>query len=98
MEDFRIKIANTEYASVEIVPTEDGVEIVVKRREKKEKKPENSNYEILHNFYLKMQGEDGVDQGELDRFWRFYGVKMLEWENVVKPDVLWKKWQGTKKK
>ena len=105
MEDFRIKISNTEYASIEIMPTEDGVEIAIKHKERKKEKPvkkeeatSNSNYERLRNFYMSKQDDEDIDQGELDRFWKFYGGKMSDWEGKVMPERLFDQWLKKRKK
>lgn len=105
MEDFRIKISNTEYAAVEIRPVEDGVEIVIKHKAQKKEKPVekeeatgNSNYERLRRFYISKQDDEDIDQGELERFWKFYGGKMSDWEGKVMPERLFDQWTKKRKK
>lgn len=105
-EVLRLKIKNTEAASVEIVPVEDGVEILVLRKSAKkpkyefhdERKNENK-LEILRAFCSrqKEECETKEDRGELKRFWEFYSGKMEDWRGKVEPEKLFKNWQKTAK-
>ena len=99
----RLKISNTENATIEVLPSEDGVEIIVRRTEKekpvkKEEATGNSNYERLRNFYMSKQDDEDIDQGELDRFWKFYCGKMSDWEGKVMPERLYDQWTKKRKK
>lgn len=100
---FKIVIKDTENATIEVVPTSEGVEVIVKRTEKekpvkKEEATSNSNYERLRNFYMSKQDDEDIDQGELDRFWKFYGGKMVDWNGRVMPERLYSDWIKKRKK
>ena len=103
-EILRLRIKNTESATVEIVPVDDGVEILVLRKKepKKAKKYEfhderemTGNLEILRAFCTELKGN--VDKGELKRFWEFYSGKMEEWKGTVQPEKLWARWEDSDK-
>ena len=108
-EILRIKIADTEYAGIEVVPTESGVEIVVTRRKKVVSKESGArdnvpkkgslqhvdNYEILRNFCTKKKNEPGVNQKQLLAFYNFYNSRILEWNGVFMPEPLFAKWKKT---
>lgn len=91
---FKITIKNTEAAGVEVVPTEDGVEIIVTRREKDvaPRKAEKSNFEILKAFCTEMKNKKGTDQAELKSFWEWYSPKAEDWKGTIFPDRLWARW------
>lgn len=57
---------------------------------------EKSNCEILKQFCAIKKQEDGVDKGELLRFYQFYSERCCKWPNRVRPEILWEKWQTTK--
>lgn len=105
-EILRLKIKRTESATIEVVPVEDGIEILVLRKAAKkpkiefhdERKSEN-NIEILRAFCSrqKEECETKEEKGELKRFWDFYSPKMEEWKGKVEPEKLFKNWQKTAK-
>lgn len=56
--------------------------------------PKNGqNLEILRSFCTE-QKNNGADQEELLRFFNFYKQKMSGWRGVVKPDVLFARWNA----
>ena len=91
---FKITIKNTEAAGVEVVPTEDGVEIIVTRREKDvaPRKTGKSNLEILKEFCSEKKAEEGTDRKELKSFWDWYSPKAEDWKGRIFPDRLWERW------
>ena len=104
-EILRLKIKNSDSATIEVLPVEDGVEILVLRKSAKKPKIEfhderkNSNLEVLRAFCSKQKEQciTKADKGELKRFWDFYEGKMEEWKGKVEPDKLFEKWQKTAK-
>lgn len=91
---FKITIKNTEAAGVEVVPTEEGVEIIVTRREKDvaPRKTGKSNFEILKEFCSEKKTEKKTDQGELKKFYYYYEKLVEEWRGKFMPDKLWERW------
>ena len=102
MEDFRIKISNTENASVEIRPVEDGVEIVIKHKERKKEKPvENKctdKQTILKDFCTEKKAEykwDKTMMKELVKFYEWWEPRMEDFKGTPQPEKLWEKWIKT---
>ena len=98
----KILIRNSEAASIELVPTEEGVEVVVLRKGKsKEKsKPSNDNLEILREFCTEKKEFhkwDATMKKELKAFWDFYSPKAEEWKGTMQPEKLWERWNETKR-
>lgn len=101
-EVLRIKIRDTEAAGIEIVPTHEGVEIIVTRKPAKaggseEPKGRPTNAEILKEFCKDQKSVPGTDIKDLRRFYDFYLEKVEEWRGTMRPEDLYKKWQKTKK-
>ena len=107
---FRIKIANTEYAAVEIVPTEDGIEIVLKRVEKEKpvrdtdrdnaprKVARTDNHAILKEFCTEKKAElkwDKTMLNELVKFYEWWEPRMEDFKGTAQPEKLWKNWIKT---
>ena len=103
MEPIRIKIKDTEAAGIEIVPTEDGVEIIIRKdtkiapkEEPKEAKSAScKNAEILKAFCSKKKVEFAgytLMRKELLKFFNFYNARVCEWKGVIQPEKLWKSW------
>ena len=90
----KITLKNTEAAGVEVVPTEDGVEIIVTRRDKDvaPRKTEKSNLEILKAFCTEMKNRKGTDQEELKKYFYYYEKLVEEWKGKFMPDKLWSRW------
>lgn len=55
-----------------------------------------SNCDLLKEWCSLKKQEDGVDKGELLRFYNFYSERCCKWPNRVRPELLWEKWQTTK--
>lgn len=66
----------------------------VKNESREQYKP---NSEILREFCSKKKTEEGVDQDDLVRFFKWYKERVDEYPNTLKPEILWTKWQSTKK-
>jgi len=102
---FKIVIKDTENATIEVQPTAEGVEIIVKRAEKKVEKPvtepTNDKLETLRDFCSEKKKAFKSDKtmlAELKRFWLFYSPKMEEWKGKrVEPEKLWARWAETRK-
>lgn len=56
-----------------------------------------SNEEILKEFCSAKKHEEGTDVDDLLRFHNFYIKKLDTWEGTFKPDVLYTRWQSTKR-
>lgn len=108
-EILRIKIKDTEYAGIEVVPTESGVEIVVTRRRKAaSKEPDDYdepkgepmlNIDKLRVFCTgkkKFHKDDKAILADLRRFWDFYSPRMPGWKGAVDCDKLWLRWCSTR--
>ena len=109
-EILRIKIKDTESAGVEIIPTEEGVEIVVTRKPKLvtvsgphgdvPKKGETAgNLEKLRSFCTakkEFHKGDKTVLADLRRFWDFYSPKMSEWRGKADCGKLWERWCPTR--
>lgn len=90
---FKIKIKNTEAAGIEIVPTSDGVEIIVARKTAKVQERESKpNLEILREFCGRKKNEEGIDRVELRNFWDWYSERMEDWKGRIIPEKLWERW------
>lgn len=99
MEALRILIRNTEAASIELVPTEEGVELVVLRREKEKPQPSKDNLEILREFCTGKKNRHKGDKtilADLKRFWAWYSPKMEDWKGTVDCEKLWTRWSTTR--
>lgn len=99
-EILRLKIKRTESATIEVVPVEDGIEILVLRKEAKRPKIEfhdERNKEILRAFCSKEKKKEGTDQEDLLRFFRFYEEKCEDWKGEFKVSALYEKWKKTAK-
>lgn len=94
---FKVSIKNSEAAGVEIVPTEDGIELIITRRQQEKKVPAGSsnNLELLRDFCSRKKKEEGTDQGELKKFYCYYEKLVEEWKGKFMPDKLWKRWEDT---
>ena len=103
-EILRLRIKNSEAATIEVVPVEDGVEILVLRKGGKPKKYElhderkKDNLEVLREFCSRQKEECTTkeEKGELKRFWEFYSPKMEDWNGAVDCSKLWSRWAETK--
>lgn len=105
-EILRLKIKRTESATIEVVPVDDGIEILVLRKAAKkpkiefhdERKSEN-NIEILRAFCSKQKEECETkeEKADLKRFWDFYSPKMEDWKGKVDCNKLWSRWAETAK-
>ena len=106
MEEIKFKIKNTESANVEIVPCEDGVEIIVKYGTKSASKEtyklhsgskaqKKSNAEILKEFCGDLKDDPDVDLKELKAFFKFYEKKCPDWKGTMDCNKLWLRWQET---
>ena len=105
-EILRLKIKRTESATIEVVPVEDGIEILVLRKETKRPKIEfhderksKNNIEILRAFCSKQKEECETkeEKADLKRFWDFYESKCEDWKGEFQPDKLYSRWQKTAK-
>lgn len=111
MEPIRIKIKDTEAAGIEIVPVEDGVEIIIRKDNKvlapKEEPKKNLSkapiYNKLEEFrefcgVLKKRHEgDKALIADLRRFWDFYSPKVKEWKGkTLDGEKLWARWCSTR--
>ncbi len=66
----------------------------VKNESREQYKP---NSEILREFCSKKKTEEGVDQDDLLRFFKWYKDRVDEYSNTLKPEIIWEKWQSTKR-
>lgn len=105
-EILRLKIKRTESATIEVVPVEDGIEILVLRKEAKKPKIEfhderksKNNIEILRAFCSKQKEECETkeEKADLKRFWDFYESKCEDWKGEFKVSTLFEKWKKTAK-
>lgn len=64
---------------------------------KEEVTEDKSNIDILKSFCSDMKTKDGVDIDDLARFYRWYEKRVTDWENALKPEMLWNRWKETKK-
>lgn len=55
------------------------------------------NVSILRGFCSKKKKEE-TDKDDLLRFFNFYKERVNGWTNVIKPEILWNKWQETRRK
>ena len=55
------------------------------------------NSEILRDFCSEKKTEEGVDQDDLLRFYKWYCGRVDEYSNTLKPEIIWEKWQNTKR-
>lgn len=107
MQELRFKIKNTEQATVDIIPTSDGVEILVKygSYEKKPSKFNNGNKspeEIIEGMKTAARKEyqkPGADKEELKKFVEFYERKINEdgWNGAFDFDKLYERWLSKKR-
>ena len=58
--------------------------------------PTRSNLEILKSYCGALKNQDGVDQDDLLRFYRWYENKVNGYDRVLKPEILWNKWLTTR--
>lgn len=91
---FKVSIKNSEAAGVEIVPTEDGIELIITRRQQEKKVPAGSsnNLELLRDFCSQKKKEEGVDKKELKAFWDWYSERAEDWKGKLQADKLWTRW------
>lgn len=61
------------------------------------RKPRKMNSDILREFCAEKKKEDGVDKDELVKFYKWYEKRVDEYTNVLKPEIIWDKWQTTKR-
>lgn len=66
----------------------------VERKQNTDNKP---NSEILRDFCSQKKTEEGVDQDDLLRFFKWYKDRVDEYSNTLKPEIIWEKWQSTKR-
>ena len=106
MQQLRFKIKSTEAGAIDILPVEDGIEIIFSYGEKnhnykstpvKEGGFKGRNPEILKNFCSKMRECEDTDLKELKKFYEFYCDKAAEWKGLIKPEKLWERWMETAK-
>ena len=104
---FRITVKSTETAGVEIIPTEEGIEILFTKRtlaedrksvskEGKNKDGGKTNMERLVEFCRDMKEKGGGSSEELKKFYHWYAPRMEEWKGTVQPEKLWKRWEETR--
>lgn len=95
-EILRLKIKRTESAAIEVVPVEDGVEILVLRKGGKKyefhDERKGDNLEVLRAFCSKQKKKEGTDQEDLLRFFKFYESKCEDWKGEFKVGILYKNW------
>lgn len=65
--------------------------------ESKQNTDNKPNSEILRDFCSEKKREEGVDQEDLLRFFKWYKDRVDEYTNTLKPEIIWEKWQGTKR-
>lgn len=65
--------------------------------ESKQNTDNKPNSEILRDFCSQKKTEEGVDQDDLLRFFKWYKDRVDEYSNTLKPEIIWEKWQGTKR-
>ncbi len=65
--------------------------------EPKEEKTSRKNTDILRDFCSGKKLEEGIDKADLKRFYDFYYEKVDAWDNVLKPEIIWERWQTTKR-
>ncbi len=65
--------------------------------ESKQNADNKPNSEILRDFCSQKKTEEGVDQEDLLRFFKWYKDRVDEYANILKPEIIWEKWQGTKR-
>lgn len=97
---FKIRIKNTDAAGVEIVPTPDGVEIIVNRVSRAEPSREEDKVETLRAFCSKKKEKYEGDREmlrELKAFWDWYSPKMPDWKGKADCQKLWSRWLDTRK-
>lgn len=96
----RLKISNTENATIEVLPSDDGVEIIVRRTEK-EKPVENKctdKQTILKDFCTEKKAEYKWDKTmlkELVKFYEWWEPRMEDFKGTPQPEKLWEKWIKT---
>lgn len=100
-EELKIKIRNTEAATVEIIPTDDGIEISIVRKEnpKKETPVQADSTEEFRSFCTKMKEKYRKDKtllADLRKFWDWYSPKMSEWKGKLDCEKLWTRWCSTR--
>lgn len=58
---------------------------------------QQKNTDILRDFCSEKKTEEGVDKSDLKRFYDFYYEKVDSWENRLKPEIIWERWQKTRR-
>lgn len=58
---------------------------------------QKDNITILRDFCSNKKVEEGIDLGELTRFFNFYKDTVDKWANKVIPEKLWTRWEGTRR-
>ena len=58
--------------------------------------PTQSNADILAT-YCRSLVDNGEDKGEVKKYYNFYNSKMPEWKGIFNPNVMWERWQATKR-
>ena len=104
MQELRFKIRGTESANVEIIPTSDGVEIVVKygSYEKKPSISKGSADDVIEKMKAAANSEykkPGADREEIVKFVKFYEKKIQEegWKGKFDFSVLYERWLKNKR-
>jgi len=55
------------------------------------------NSEILRDFCSVKKTEEGTDQDDLLRFFKWYKERVDDYSNILKPEIIWEKWCSTRK-
>lgn len=58
---------------------------------------EKKNTDILRDFCSERKNEGGIDKADLKRFYDFYHEKVDTWDNRLKPEIIWERWQKTRR-
>lgn len=63
----------------------------------KSQEEHKANSEILRDFCSGKKNEEGTDQDDLLRFYKWYCGRVDEYSNTLKPEIIWEKWCSTRK-
>ena len=81
------KVMYTWSKDAELQPAEEKIQMTAHK----------DNLTILRDFCSNKKVEEGIDLGELTRFFNFYKDTVNNWDNKVMPDKLWTRWEGTRR-
>lgn len=101
-EIIRLRIVNR-FDKVVFDYAEDGIVIPQNKPVQTQQAPQTTNttsmdnVSILRGFCSKKKKEE-TDKDDLLRFFNFYKERVNGWTNVIKPEILWNKWQETRRK